>query len=73
MESPTSISVFAISPTATGGRLGTRTVKLCWALRPPGSAARTVTSALPGLTAVTVTMAPDPVTVAIPTSELHAL
>ena len=41
-----------------GARFGTVTEKLCSPSRPPGSLAVTVTDALPGATAVTVTVLP---------------
>ena len=43
----------------SGARFGTATGKLCSASRPPGSLAVTVTDALPGATAVTVTVVSD--------------
>ena len=71
-ESPTINSRSSMVPTAFGGRFGTRTWKLCRASRPPGSVATTVTTAVPGATAVIVTVLPATWTVATPTSELNA-
>ena len=56
-------------PTAVGARFGTTTRKLCCAMRPPGSLAIIVTTAVPGDTAVTVTVLPVPATVATPGSD----
>ena len=57
--SPAKSSWSGIAPTATGARLGTSTTKLCWAVRPPGSLAVTVTVVLPGDTPVTRALLPE--------------
>ena len=56
-------------PTVVGARLGTTTRKLCRAIRPPGSVAVMDTTAVPGETAVTVTVLPVAATVATPGSD----
>ena len=53
------ISRAAIESTATGGRFGTVTRKLCVAARPPESVAVTVTTTVPFATAASVTTVPS--------------
>lgn len=53
------ISGSSISPTASGARFGTVAVNVCFAQRPPGSVAVTVTVAVPALTPVTWTAASE--------------
>lgn len=72
-ESPTINSRSGIVPTAVGGRFGTTTRKLCCAFSPVGSVAIIVTSAMPGDTAVTVTVLPTATAVATAGSELATL
>lgn len=66
---PAGISRLAISPTATGLRLGTRN-RNCWSTDScVKSVAVTVTTLVPGDTAVTVNVLPETETVAMPASE----
>ena len=73
---PTDNSWPGIVPTATGARLGdvsgTVTVKLCSAVKPPGSRAVTVTVAVPAPTADNVRLSPEAEARATPASELAA-
>ena len=71
-ESPTISSRSSIVPTAVGGRSGTMTWKVCRASRPVGSDATTVTTAVPGETAVIVSVLPRSWTVAMSGSEMNA-
>ena len=71
-ESPTMTSRSSIVPTAVGGRSGTMTRKVWRASRPVGSVATTVTTAVPGETAVIVTVLPRSWTVAMSGLELNA-
>ena len=65
----TSTVCTGIVPTAAGARFGcglTFAVKVWVALNPPGSTAITVIVALPAVPGVTVTTAPDTLTVTTP-------
>ena len=67
-SAPTATFWSGIVSAASGARFAavTVTMKVCVALRPPGSVAVTVTVALPGATPVTLTTPPETLTVATP-------